>query len=75
MTATELKAKHLGACPDSHFFDKETMQFFGDTMSNYGVVHDTERGVYELRRKRPVKYGNQESAYFDAATFQIRHDL
>ena len=42
------------------------MRFFGDTMSNYGIKHHKVAGheVIELRRKKPVKHGLQESAYF-----------
>ena len=37
MTPSELKANIRAHDPDSHFFDRKTMKFFGDTMSNYGV--------------------------------------
>lgn len=77
MTASELKAKVIEANPDTHFFDRQTMKFFGDTMTNYGVrqvVIDTwtETGVdcWELYRKHPVKNGLRSSAYFRRATFK-----
>lgn len=76
MTASELKyrVEQTG----SHFFDRATMRHFGDTMRNYGVrgpltvtqYDATERTVYELYRRRPVKHGLQKSAYFDAETFK-----
>jgi len=63
----------------SYFFTRHTMKCFGDTMSNYGVRKAvintyTENNVecYELYRKRPVKMGNQGSAYFDCQTFARR---
>ena len=52
----------------SLFFEKETMKFWGDTMSNYGVK--THKDYYELKRKNPVKNGLQTSAYFCKKTFK-----
>ena len=67
MTSSELKALYQAAKPDGHFFDRETMKFFGDTMANYGVIRFEHDGVpyATLHRKRPVKHGHQASAYFD----------
>ena len=86
MTPSELKANILAHDPDSHYFDRKTMQFFGDTMKNYGVrerhiMCDYDRAgnyapegalirVWELYRKQPVKHGLQKSAFFDAETFE-----
>lgn len=59
---------------DSHFFDRSSMKFFGDTMRNYGVRHVTiERRdgevakAVELYRRMPVKGRLQNSAYFMAS--------
>ncbi len=84
MTPSELKA-HVQAGTETHFFDRDTMRFFGDTMRNYGVrsaVVTTEynaageyvkegitRDCWELFRKHAVKHGLKDSAYFDKATF------
>lgn len=73
MTPSELKFHHRRLCPSSHYFDRDSMRFFGDTMSNYGVI--THEDCYELRRKRPVKAGLKHSVYFDKVTFEIRRDL
>ena len=73
MTPAELKRQHEIHCPDSHYFDRDTMRFFGDTMSNYGVIMHED--CYELRRRRPVKHGLRSSTYFDKNTFEIRRDL
>jgi len=78
MTPSELKY-HVTET-GSHFFDRESMKFFGDTMANYGVrdsIIETWTDpepveVWELYRKRPVKLGNRESAYFDKVTFTKR---
>ena len=37
MTVNELKRQVKKHNPQSHFFDRETMRAFGDTMRNYGV--------------------------------------
>lgn len=71
ITPSELK--YLVECTGSTYFSKENMKFAGDTMSNYGVrvVAVDKAGwttpdmVYELYRKKPVKYGLQNSAFFD----------
>ena len=72
MTPSEFKANILKHNPDSHYFDRKTMQFFGDTMRNYGVRKAEIGGapVWELYRKRPVKHGLQSSAFFRATDFQ-----
>jgi len=58
----------------SHFFDHKTMKFFGDSMSNYGMRHLKEKGVYELYRKRPVNGNLKSSTYFDDKTFERVHN-
>ena len=77
MTAYELKRKVIEHGHSPYFFDRKTMRFFGDTMSNYGVVTTCINGVecYELYRRKPVKHGLQDSAYFDANTFRRVHPL
>ena len=72
MTQNELKANILAHDPDSHFFDRKTMKFFGDTMRNYGVRKAELNGVtvWELYRKRPVKHGLKSSAFFRTTDFQ-----
>jgi hypothetical protein len=68
MTASDLKNLYERNNPEGHFFDRDTMRFFGDTMRNFGVRDGgkiktlTENGVAEvevwaLYRKRPVKNG------------------
>ena len=86
MTPSQLKAAVEAAGHESHFFDRSTMKFFGDTMRNYGVRSTTitcnynqqgqyvEGGVrvevWELYRKAPVKHGFQAPAYFDKVSFK-----
>lgn len=71
LTSSELRAKVEASREEPYFFDRKTMSFFGDTMRNYGVretVIDTYNEqavpVYELYRKRPVKCGLKDSAFF-----------
>jgi hypothetical protein len=84
MTPSELKRLHEQHQPGSHFFDRKTMQFFGDTMKNYGVKNTpvgckTRSGKYimcwELYRRNPVKHGLQTSAFFHETTFESVHPL
>lgn len=72
-TPSELKSFYEEYNPRGHFFDRDTMKFFGDTMRNFGLRETKIDGrmVYELFRKKPVKHGLHESAYFDAETFKI----
>ena len=80
MNATQLKELYYQHNPSGHFFDHETMKFFGDTMKNYGVCESVIRSqydedgnyhtdgveieVYELFRRKPVKHNVFSSAYF-----------
>lgn len=86
MTPSDLKYHVENAGHDSHFFDRKSMKFAGDTMANYGVRAAVIRSdydengtyqpagcvleVWELFRRRPVKHGLTASAYFDASTFR-----
>lgn len=77
-TASDLKYWHEKKNPDSYFFTRKTMRFFGDTVKNYGVrlivpADNPHRKYYELYRRRPVKFGVKSSAYFDAETFEQVH--
>jgi hypothetical protein len=86
MNTSELKwnVENVGTT-DTYFFTRKTMQFFGDTMRNYGVRSTTiltdwgENGeylgqpqpieVWELYRRQPVKHGLDGSAYFHKVLF------
>jgi peptide subunit release factor RF-3 len=67
MSPSELKHKHELLNPNSFFFSKSTMKFFGDTMKNYGVRSVGD--YYELYRKHPVNGNLQNSHYFHKETF------
>ena len=80
MNKTELKNSVMAT--GSHFFERSSMKFFGDTMANYYVpVHPVkvtrssgERVLcWELQRRRPVFSGPcsmQKSAFFNVETFE-----
>jgi len=52
----------------SYYFTKDTMKFFGDTMSNYKIK--LGKDYIELHRKKAVKHNNQSIAYFNYNDFQ-----
>jgi hypothetical protein len=77
ITASELKYRVESAKHESHFFSRANMKFAGDTMRNYGVRgplrFKTHSGdaceVWELFRRRAVKFGLRDSAYFRTDTY------
>ena len=73
MTPSELKYNVESRGETSHFFDRKTMKFFGDTMANFGVRSAERNGVecWELYRKRPVKNRLNTSHFFDKRDFRI----
>lgn len=71
-TPTPSQLRYHVTATGSHYFSRATMQFFGDTMRNYGTraaIVDGRPAV-ELYRRLPVNGGLRESAYFDAVTFE-----
>ena len=81
MTSSELKQLVENAGRESFFFARSTMKFFGDTMRNYGARETTIRTrsgkvpVYELYRRRPVKHGLFDSAYFNRSTLEREFEV
>lgn len=41
MDIYELRSKHLSHYPNSHFFDSDTLKFFGEAMSRMRVLKKT----------------------------------
>ena len=77
MNSSELKQQIELNCSEPYFFKRSTMQFFGDTMRNYGVykttittLRENKLEVYALYRKNPVKHNLQTTSYFNANTFK-----
>lgn len=80
MTPTELKKKYEEAYPETDYFSRDMMRFFGDTMRNYGVrtvkkfLRSYDNEVYEcwcLYRKMPVNGGYCSSTYFRKSDLRI----
>ena len=77
MTPSELKQKVDASGNEPYFFTNDTMKYFGDTMSNYGVrtgciktLNKPNVQVWVLYRKHAVKCGLRASAYFNTETFE-----
>jgi hypothetical protein len=68
MSPSELKRQHEQHNPNSLYFAPDTMQFFGDTMSNYQCKDGGN--VWLLCRKRPVKHGLESDTKFSKDTFK-----
>ena len=76
--ASDLKFHVERAGHESHFFTRSSMAFFGDRMKNYGIrqprtittLSGENVQAFELVRKRPVRHGLKESAWFHADTFK-----
>lgn len=80
MKASELKYQVQYFQPDSYFFDRKTMAFFGDSMANFGVrvanVKQYDGAVvecWELYRRKAVKHGLKGSHFFDCKTYASVH--
>ena len=72
MTPSELKRNYEEKVR-GYFFTKETMRFFGDTMSNFGVrsVYFNGKDYWELYRKEPVgKFKLNSTYWFDKESFK-----
>lgn len=68
MTPTKLKQNHEEQHPESNFFSRDTMNFFGDTMANFGCYDGGD--VWVLHRKKPVNHNVKGRWYFDKTTFK-----
>jgi hypothetical protein len=72
MTKTELIKRVRQT--DSHYFDKKTMAFFGDTLRNYRIdtnIHNINSvRCYKLNRLSPVNGGLVSPVFFSIDTFE-----
>lgn len=82
ITASQLRAAHESAHPDSFFFTRNNMKFAGDTMANFGVdpapvTFTTYSGepvtCWRLYRRRAVKHGLRGAFYFNCETWRREH--
>ena len=72
-TPSQIRAAH-GTGESRHFFDRQTMRFFGDTMRNFGSYRDAGGNVYLYRRKA-VKHGLRGRWLFNEVTGDLRKDI
>lgn len=80
-TSSDLRFHIEQAGTSPFFFTRRNMRFAGDTMRNFGVRKpveiETQAGqkimAYELFRRKPTKYGLQNSFWFCAKTFNRVH--
>lgn len=81
MTVYGLKERHLNNYPNSHFFDYDTLKFFGERLSEMWVLKDTAfvkdpsgntREVYCLSSLQHNAPGGKRRVYhyFDVRTFE-----
>lgn len=69
----DLKDAHLAAHPDSHFFDHDTLKFFGERLSSMRLLKtrptvkdcvDEEHECYCLSSSQRTPLGNRRTHYF-----------
>lgn len=81
MTVYELKACYLEKHPNGHFFDSDTLKFFGETLSTMRVLRETVQKrdsmgemhtCYVLSKQSKDFSGKKRRtyAYFDMETFE-----
>ena len=81
MTPYGLKERHMYTHPESHFFDRDTLKFFGERMSEMHVLKKTvrikgilgeEHECYVLTSLQHKAPGGPKrvSHYFDAFTYE-----
>lgn len=66
-SASDVKRYYKMYNPDGHFFDRETMRFFGDTMKNFGFYEEDNYIV--LYRKKKVKNTSRALFFFHKQDF------
>ena len=82
MTVYELKKKYYEHNPDGHFFDRDTLRFFGERLSemkvdtgyhiidNYGKEHTCYQ-LISIQHKAPKGVNPIREHYFDEEDFDI----
>lgn len=81
MTPEQLRTNHLTHHPTSHFFDRETLSFFGERLSEMRVLHGTvdvksaggfPHTCYILSSRQHNAPGGPRRVYhyFDVETFE-----
>lgn len=70
MTASDLKYQHETKNPQSHYFTRDTMRFFGDTMANFSVHDGGDHWELFRRKKTPKGAPSGVIARFCKSTFR-----
>lgn len=81
MTVYELRSRYLEKHPNGHFFDSDTLKFFGETLSSMRVLRETVQKrdsmgemhtCYTLSKLSKDFTGEKRRnyAYFDVDTFE-----
>jgi hypothetical protein len=71
MTIHEVKARYLEMNPEGHFFDRQTMKFFGQTLRSFGVTYIGD-DKYIIRAKITNEHVSRMSEHtFDYKTGRI----
>ena len=81
MTVYELRSRYLEKHPNGHFFDSDTLKFFGETLSTMRVLRETVQKrdsmgemhtCYVLSKQSKDFSGKKRRtyAYFDMETFE-----
>lgn len=81
MNVYALKSRHEDAFPRSHFFDRDTLKFFGESLSRMSVLQKTVKikaysgkvhDCYVLSKQSRDFFGKRirTYAYFDTTTFE-----
>lgn len=81
MTVYGLKERHMNAYPNSHFFDYETLKFFGERMSDMRIMKNTttieqnekkhECYVLSVRQFKNPNGPARAYFYFDTSTYEL----
>lgn len=75
MTPSELKSHVEAAHPESFFFTRSTMRFFGDTMANYGVRSATVRAQYAADGNTYLPEGRDVEVWLLYRKHPVKHWL
>lgn len=68
----EIRARYQSAHPEWHFFDRSTMRFFGDVMSNFRTRRLSDGRVLMYRARKLHPYMPAGSGYiFDETTCDL----
>lgn len=76
MTASEVKARYQSLQPSGHFFDRDTLRFFGQTMRSFSITYLGEdkyliSAPMYARERNTRRYMGMSKHVFDYVTGNI----